>query len=238
VLPGEAGRGVVRDRPEGGDRPRRAGGGGVLADPAPPVVHYCGELGEETPSFGIIGLWNPGRPERGGERDEIAMAAADAGVDHGGDVTGAGQVPPGHGLGQDLARVQACQFGGVQGAVQPLFRVAVVPAGSRRQGGLEEGAVAPFAGRGGLGGPHRVQDGQVVGVGQGLPAALGRGLPGAVAAGGDLREHAYRAGCPWVVPVARVVAVGVGGEAVVAGEFGAGRVPGAGSDSLTGVVKT
>ena len=195
--------GVVRDRPEGGDRPGGAGGGGVLADAAPAVVHDCGELGEEPASFGIIGLGNLGGPRGGGERDEIAVAAADAGVDHGGDVAGAGQVPLGDCPGEDLARVQARELGGAQRAVQPLLRVAALLAGSRGERGLEQGAVAPLAGGGGLGGPHRVQDGQVVGVGQGLLPCLGRGLPGAVAAGDDLGEHAHRAGRPGVVRVGR-----------------------------------
>ena len=42
-----------------------------------------------------------------------------------------------------------------------------------RQGGREQVAVVLFAGRGGLGGPDRVQHGQVIGVGEGLVAGLG-----------------------------------------------------------------
>ena len=122
------------DRAEGGDRPGEAAGGGVLADAAPAVVHDGGELGEEPAAFGVIGLGNLGGPRGGRERDEVAVAAADAGVDHGGDVTGAGQVPFGDCPGQDLARVQARELGGAQRAVQPLLLVAGAaarfPAGS------------------------------------------------------------------------------------------------------------
>jgi hypothetical protein len=44
-----------------------------------------------------------------------------------------------------------------------------------RQVGQEQVPVALLAGRGGLGGPDRVQDGQVIGVGQGLLPGLGGG---------------------------------------------------------------
>ena len=44
-----------------------------------------------------------------------------------------------------------------------------------RQDGHEQVRVALLAGRGGLGGPDRVQNGQVVGVGQGLVPGLGGG---------------------------------------------------------------
>ena len=44
-----------------------------------------------------------------------------------------------------------------------------------RQAGHEQVVVALLAGGGGLGGPDRVQDRQVVGVGQGLVAGLGGG---------------------------------------------------------------
>src|SRR5205085_1573030 len=42
-----------------------------------------------------------------------------AGVDDGGDVAGSGQVAGGDGGADDVGGVQAGQFGGVQGAVQP-----------------------------------------------------------------------------------------------------------------------
>ena len=176
--------------PEGGDRPGEAAGGGVLADAALTVVHDGGELGEEPAAFGIIGFGNLGGPCGGRERDEIAVAAADAGVDHGGGVADAGQVPFGDCPGEDLARVQAGELGGAQGAVQPLLLVAGLMPGSRRERGLEQGTVAPLASGRGLRGPYSVQDGQVVGVGQGLLPGLGRGLAGSVPFGDDLGEHA------------------------------------------------
>ena len=90
-----------------------------------------------------------------------------------GDVAGSGQVPFGDGLGEDAGGVQAGEFGGAQGAPQPPGLVAGFGAVAGRQGGHEQVAVVLLAGRGGLGGPDRVQDGQVVGVGEGLVAGLG-----------------------------------------------------------------
>ena len=90
-----------------------------------------------------------------------------------GHVAGSGQVPFGDRVGQDLAGVQAGQFGAAQGAPQPPGLVARLAAVFGRQGGQEQVAVALLAGGGGLGGPDRVQHGQVVGVGQGLLAGLG-----------------------------------------------------------------
>ena len=55
------------------------------------------------------------------------------------------------------------------------------PAVAGRQGVHEQVAVALVPGGGGLGGPDRVQQGQVVGVGQGLVAGLGGGEQLAVA---------------------------------------------------------
>ena len=55
------------------------------------------------------------------------------------------------------------------------------PAVAGRQAVHEQVAVGLVPGRGGLGGPDRVQDGQVVGVGQGLAAGLGGGVLLAVA---------------------------------------------------------
>ena len=93
LLPGQARGGGVRDRTEGGDRPRKAAGGGVLADAASAVVHGGGKLGEEPAAFGVCGLWHLCGPGGGGEWGEVAVAVADAGVDRGGDVADAGQVP-------------------------------------------------------------------------------------------------------------------------------------------------
>ena len=60
-----------------------------------------------------------------------------------------------------------------------------------RQCGQHQVAVAVVAGGGGLGGPDRVQDGQVVGVGQVAPPDLGGGQLGAVAAQ-HVGEHGDR----------------------------------------------
>jgi len=69
------------------------------------------------------------------------------------------------------------------------------------------------AGGDSLGGPDRVQDGQVVGVGQGLVAGLGGGQLLAVAV-----QHAgqHGQGLPRLGRWSRLTA-GAGGEAVIAG---------------------
>ena len=62
---------------------------------------------------------------------------------------------------------------------------------ARRQGGLEQVLVTAVAGGGGLGGPDRVQDREVVGVGQGLVSGLdGRQLLAVVIQ--HCGEHAER----------------------------------------------
>jgi hypothetical protein len=71
--------------------------------------------------------------------------------------------------------------GGVQGAPQPSGLVAGLGVVTGRQGDSEQVTVAPLAGRGSLGGPDGVQEGDVVGVGQGLTAGLGGRLLLAVA---------------------------------------------------------
>ena len=55
--------------------------------------------------------------------------------------------------------VQAGEFGGVQGAVQPAGPVGELAAVPGRQRGRDELAVAVVAGVAGFGGPDRVQDG-------------------------------------------------------------------------------
>jgi hypothetical protein len=59
---------------------------------------------------------------------------ADAGVEDGGDVAGAGQIPFGDRVSQGLGGVQAGQLGGAQGAPQPLRLVAGFAAVAGRKG--------------------------------------------------------------------------------------------------------
>ena len=139
--------------------------GGVLADPVRAGVHQRGDLGDVGGRSGSARAGTCCRPGPGRERDQGAEPVPDAGVDDGGDVAGSGQVPFGDRVGQDTGGVQAGQFGGAQGAPQPLGLVAGLPAVAGRQGVHQQVAVGLVAGRGGLGGPDRVQDGQVVGVG-------------------------------------------------------------------------
>ena len=54
-------------------------------------------------------------------------ARPDPGVQDGGDVPGAGQVPGGDRGADDLGWVQAGEFGGVQGAEQPSGLVGELP---------------------------------------------------------------------------------------------------------------
>ena len=182
---------MLGDRAEGGDRPGQGVLGGVLADPVLAGVHQRGDLGDVGAAFGVGDGGDLRGPRAGRERDRGAEPVADPGVDDGGDVAGSGQVPFGDRVGQDLGGVQAGQFGGAQGPPQPSGLVAGLAAVSGRQGGHEQVAVSLLAGRGGLGGPDRVQHGQVVGVGEGLLAGLGGRALLAVAVQ-DGGQHAQR----------------------------------------------
>ena len=84
-----------------------------------------------------------------------------------------------------------------------------------RQGVHKQVVVVLVAGGGGLGGPDRVQDGQVVDVGQGLAAGLGGGLLLAVAV-----QHAGQHG-QYLPPRGGRCGLGAGsgGATVVAGEL-------------------
>ena len=209
--------GCAGDRAEGSDGPGRGVLGGVLADPVLARVHQRGDLGGVGAALGVGDGGELRGPRAGRERDQGAEAVAEAGVDDGGDVAGSGQVPLADRVGQDLPGVQPGQFGGAQGAPQPFGLVAGLAAVAGRQGVHEQVLVPLVAGRGGLGGPDRVQERQVVRVGQGLV------------------RWVWVADCCWpsrsstpdsTARASRVagrwggLAAGSGGEAVVAGEFG------------------
>ena len=216
ALPVQPVQRVAGDRAEGGDGPGRGVLGGVLADPVLAGVHQRGDLRGVRAAFGVgDGRELPG-PRAGRERDQGAEAVAEAGVDDAGDVAGAGQVPLADRGGQDLPGVQPGEFGGAQGAPQPFRLVAGLAAVAGREGVHEQVLVPLVAGRGGLGGPDRVQQGQVVRVGQGLVPDLGGGQQLAVTL-----QHAgqHGEGLPRCRRWGGLVA-GSGGEAVVAGELG------------------
>src|SRR5262249_61917253 len=84
--------------------------------------------------------------------------------------------------------------------------VARWPSVAGRQGSHEQVVVALVPGRGGLGGPDRVQQSQVIGVGQGLVAGLGGREQLAVVAhverrlGFPRREAVAARGAPMVTP--------------------------------------
>jgi hypothetical protein len=143
---------------------------------------------------------------------------AEASVDDGADVAGSGQVPFGNRVSENLGGVQAGQFGGTQGPPQPCHLVAKWPTVTRRQGAHKQVVIALVPGGGGLGSPDRVQQGQVVRVGQGPVAGLGGRVLLAVAAQ-HAGQHSQR------LPRRRSsggngrIARG-GGAAVVAGELG------------------
>jgi len=166
-------RRMIGHRAEGSHRPGQGVLGGVLADPVLAGVHQGGDLGGVGVAFGVGDGGDLRGPRPGRERDRGAEPGADPVVQHGGDVAGSGQVPFGDRIGQDLGGVQAGQFGGAQGPEQPPGLVAGRGAVLRGQRGGEQAAVALLPGRGGFGGPDRVQQGQVVGVGEGLLAGLG-----------------------------------------------------------------
>jgi hypothetical protein len=89
-------------------------------------------------------------------------------------ITAAGQVPLAGRVGEDLTGVQADQFRSTQRPPQPLRRMARLLPVTRRQGVHQQVLVALVSGRGGFRGPDGVQDGQVVGIGQGLLEGPGR----------------------------------------------------------------
>ena len=198
LLPVQPVQRVIGDRAQGVDRPRRAVLGGVLADAVLARVHQRGDLDQVGAAFGVGDGGDLGRPRACRGRDEGAGPVAEAGVDDGGQVAGAGQVPFGDRGAQCVGGVQAGQFGGAQGAPQPSGLVAGLAAVLRRQVGQEQVPVVLLAGRGGLGGPDRVEDGQVIGVGQGMLPGLGRGglLAVAVQHAGQHGERVAGAGPP------------------------------------------
>ena len=175
ALPVQPVQRVAGDRAQGADRPGQGVVGGVLADPVLAGVHQRGDLGHVGAASGVGDGGDLRGPRARRERDGRAEAVAEAGVDDGGQVAGSGQVPFGDRVGQDLAGVQAGQFGGAQGPPQPFRLVAWVPAVAGRQAGREQVLVALLAGGRGFGGPDGVQDRQVVGVGQGAVPVLGGG---------------------------------------------------------------
>ena len=163
----------------------------MLAEPPGAVVHQGGDAGEVGLPGGVGQLGDAAGPGALRLGEQRVDARADPGVEDGGDVAGSGQVPGGDGGADDLGGVQAGQFGGVQGAVQPAGPVGELAAVPGRQRGRDELAVAVVAGGAGFGGPDRVQDGEVVGVGQVAAPGLGGRQFGAVAAQ-DVGQHGDR----------------------------------------------
>ena len=211
--------------------------GGVLADAVLAGVHQRGDLGEPGAACGVGEGGDLRGPRARRERDGGAGALADAGVQDGGDVAGAGQVPFGDRVGQDLGGVLAGEFGGAQGPPQPPGLVAGFGAVAGWQRGREQVPVSLLAGGGCFGGPDRVQEGQVVSVGQGLVAGLGGGELLAVVVQ-HRGEHAQRrvrgggrGGRGWS-------AASFGLDLVIPGQFGAGRGPGTGSARFGDCVNT
>ena len=84
----------------------------MLAEALFAGVHQLGDLLGVGAPFGIGDVGELRRPRRRLDGDDSAGAPADAGVDDGVDVADAGQVPLPDRVGQDLAGVQAGQFGG------------------------------------------------------------------------------------------------------------------------------
>ncbi len=174
VLPVQPGKGVIGHVSEGGDSPGGLVLDDVLADPFLALGHRArdaDDMGMPLRVGEVRRLRCPGPSLPG---DKAAGALADAGVDDGGDVPGIGQAARGHGIVEDLGRVQAGEFRGVQGPPQPLGLGPEV-VGVAGQDFGQEIAVMLVAGGGGLGSPDGMQDGQVIGVGQVLPQGGGGG---------------------------------------------------------------
>jgi hypothetical protein len=102
------------DRAEGGDRPGRGVLGGVLADAVLAGVYQRGDLSDVSAALGVGDLGDLYGERAGRARDQGAEPIAEAGVDDGGQVAGAGQGPFADRGGQDLPGVQSGQLGGAQ----------------------------------------------------------------------------------------------------------------------------
>ena len=89
-LPLEPVQRVFGDRAERGDSPGLGMSGGVLADAVLAGVHQRGDLGDVRLAGGVGEGGDLLGPRPGRERDQGAGAVADAGVEDGGDVAGAG----------------------------------------------------------------------------------------------------------------------------------------------------
>jgi hypothetical protein len=178
-------------RPKRGDCPGGRGAGGVLAQAAGAVVHHGGDLGQVGLPLRVGQAGDAAGPRALGLRQQLFDARPDPGVQDGGDVAGSGQVPGGDGGADDLGRVQTGQLGGAQAPVQPPGLGGQVLLVASWQGGQHHVAVAVIVGGAGLVGPDRVQDAQVVGVGQVPLPDHRRGQLGAVP-GQDVGEHGDR----------------------------------------------
>jgi hypothetical protein len=81
--------------------------GGVLADPVLARVHQRGDLADVGAAVGVGDAGDLRGPRDRRERDRAAEPVPDPGADDAGRVAGAGQVPFGDRVGQDLSGVQA-----------------------------------------------------------------------------------------------------------------------------------
>jgi hypothetical protein len=138
-------------------------------------VHHPGDLRGERAALGVSDGGDLGRPRARRNGDNGADPGPEPGVYDRGQVAGPGQFALTDCGRQDLRGVQAGQLRGAHGPPQPPDLVAGLSPVFQPQAGHQKVLVVLLAGRGGLGGPDRVQDGQVVGVGQGLLPSLGRG---------------------------------------------------------------
>ena len=191
----------------------------MLADPVLPGVHQSGDLGEAGAAFGVGDGGGLDRPWPSGSWDECAGPVPDAGDDNGGQVAGVGQVPFADRGGQNLGGIQAGQLRSAQGPPQPPgLRAGLAPV-LGRQAGREQIAVASLVGRGDLVGPDRMQNREVVRIGQGVLPSLGRGQLLAVSV-----QHPGQHGERVSGASHRDARLGCGqcGDLVVAGQFWCG----------------
>ena len=107
LLPVQPGWRMPGDRTKSGDRSGELMFGGVLADPVVAGVHQRGDLGEVGAAVGVGDAGDLRGPRARRERDRAAEPVPDPCVDDAGHVPGAGQVPSGDGIGEDLSGVQA-----------------------------------------------------------------------------------------------------------------------------------
>ncbi len=157
------------NRPERPHRPVKLAFGGVLADPFLALIQRLRDLHDVTLSLRVVQLRSLRRPRPCLPGHQASDALPDPGVHDRGHVPRVRQAPPGHRIADDVGGVEPGQLSSPQGSPQPPCpQTDAVPVLGRQRGDQQIPVPLVPVGRG-LADPDRIEDGQVVGVGQVLP---------------------------------------------------------------------